>query len=556
MDPMHQFVEFLAANPIFLLFFVIGGGYFIGRVKVFGFSLGVAAVLFVGIACGALDPRLSLPDYVYTIGLILFVYTVGLQSGPVFFASFKKRGLKVNILVVATILATAVLATFLRKMPGFTIPGLAGLFCGALTNTPALAASVEALRSAASTLPKAALENLAGSPVVTYGLAYPFGVFGMIFWMHLFAKIFKVDFSAEEAKRRRESGAGEILSWTFAVTNPALDGRTVREALALFDPPGFVLSRISHAGVTTMVTGETVLHAGDRVVGVGDQKGLERAKMLFGRVEEDFLEEGLGLFVSQRIFVSKKDIIGQRIGDLDLQKRFGATITRARRGDVDFVPSAGTILESGDALRVMTRQENVEAVRSFFGDSMQATAEADYLSLSIGILLGILVGMIPIPLPNGMVFKLGFAGGPLLVSLVLGKIERTGRLAWRIPFNANLALRQVGLVLFLAAIGTKAGQGVTATLHGGGLTFIAAGAFLTTFAAVLVLMVGYKAFKLPMSAVIGMLSGMQTQPACLAYANQQAPNEVPNIWYATVYPAAMVAKIILAQLIISIFFVN
>jgi putative transport protein len=552
---MSQIVEFLAANPIFLLFFVIGGGYLIGSIRLFGFSLGISAVLFVGIACGALDPRLSLPEYIYIIGLILFVYTVGLQSGPVFFASFKKRGLRVNILVVGTILATAVLATFLRKLPGFSVPGLAGLFCGALTNTPALAASVEALRSLAGHLPKAALENLASSPVVTYGLAYPFGVFGMIFWMHLFAKIFKVDFAGEEAKRRREAGAGEILSWTYLVTNPALEGRTVREALALFDPPGFVLSRIFHQGVTTMVTGETVLHAADRVVAVGEAKALERARMLFGQVEEDFLEDGLGRFVSQRIFVSNKDVIGQRIGSLDIQKRFAATITRARRGDVDFVPSAGTILESGDALRVMTRQENVEALRAYFGDSMKAAAEADFLSLSIGILLGILVGMIPIPLPNGMVFKLGFAGGPLVVSLILGKIERTGPLAWRIPFNANLALRQVGLVLFLASIGTKAGQGVTATLHGGGLTFIAAGALLTTFAAVLVLMVGYKVFKLPMSAVIGLLSGMQTQPACLAYANQQAPNEMPNIWYATVYPGAMVAKIILAQLIISVFFV-
>lgn len=552
---MQSFIEFLAANPIFLLFFVIGGGYLLGHIKVFGFSLGVSAVLFVGIACGALDPRLALPDYIYIIGLILFVYTIGLQSGPVFFASFKKRGLRVNLLVVGTILATAVLASFLRKIPGFTVPGMAGLFCGALTNTPALAASVEALRSMAGHLPKAALESLASSPVVTYGLAYPFGVFGMIFWMHLFTKIFKIDFAAEEAKRRQEAGAGEILSWTFLVTNPALDGRTVREALALFAPPGFVLSRIAHEGVTTMVTGETILHANDRLVAVGDAKALERARMLFGRVEEDFLEDGLGRFVSQRIFVSNKSLIGKRIADLDIQKRFAATITRARRGDVDFVPSAGTILESGDALRVMTRQENVEALRAYFGDSMKATAETDFLSLSLGILIGILVGMIPIPLPHGMVFKLGFAGGPLVVSLILGKIERTGPLAWRIPFNANLALRQVGLVLFLACIGTKAGQGVTATLHGGGLTFIAAGAFLTTFAAVLILMVGYKAFKLPMSAVIGMLSGMQTQPACLAYANQQAPSEMPNVWYATVYPAAMVAKIILAQLLISVFFV-
>ncbi len=553
---MTQIVEFLAANPIFLLFFIIGLGFLLGNIRLFGFNLGVSAVLFVGIACGAVDPRLNLPEYIYIIGLILFVYTIGLQSGPVFFASFRKRGLRVNVLVVGALLGTAILASFLRKIPGFSVPGLAGLFCGALTNTPALAACVETLKGLASHVPQAQLETLISSPVVTYGLAYPFGVFGMIFWMHLAAKVFKVDFAAEEAKRKLEAGGGEILSWTFLVTNPALDGRTVRESLTLFDPPGFVLSRILHDGVTTLVTGETVLHKEDRVVAVGDLKALERARMLFGRVEEEFLEDGLARFVFQRIFVSNKDVIGRRIADLDLQKKFPSTIiTRVRRGDIDFVPSAATLLESGDALRIMSRQENVEALRAFLGDSMKATAEADFLSISIGIMLGILVGMIPIPLPNGMVFKLGFAGGPLVVSLILGKIERTGPLAWRIPFNANLALRQIGLVLFLAAIGTKAGQGMTATLHAGGLKFIAAGALLTTFAAGLVLIVGYKVFKLPMSAVIGLLSGMQTQPACLAYANQQAPNEMPNIWYATVYPASMVAKIFLAQILISVFFV-
>jgi len=553
---MITFINFLAENPIFLLFFVIGAGFLLGNIRLFGFSLGMAAVLFVGIGCGALDPRLNLPEYIYIIGLVLFVYTIGLQSGPVFFASFKKRGLRINILALAALVGAAVIASLFQKIPGMSVSGAAGLFCGALTNTPALAAGVETLKGLATGLPKAQLESLLSSPVVTYGLAYPFGVFGMIFWMHLFTKIFRVDFAKEEARRKTEEGVAEIQSRTFLVTNPALDGKSVREALAYFDPPGFVLSRILHGGETTLVTGETILHLNDRVVAVGESKAHERARVLFGKMDEDFLEDGLARFVFQRIFVSNKNVIGKRIADLGLQKRFQATITRVRRGDVDFVPSAGTVLESGDGLRIMSREENIEGLKAFFGDSVKAMAETDFLSLSLGIMIGILVGMIPIPLPGGMVFKLGFAGGPLVVSLILGKIERTGPVLWRIPFNANLALRQIGLVLFLAAIGTKAGQGVTATIHAGGLKFIAAGAGLTTFAAVLVLVVGYKFFKLPMSAVMGVLSGIQTQPACLAYANQQAPNELPNVWYATVYPTSMVAKIILAQLLISIFFVR
>jgi putative transport protein len=548
---MGPIIAFLAGNPLFLLFLIIGVGYLLGSIRVFGFSLGVSAVLFVGIAAGALDPRLNLPEYIYLIGLVLFVYMIGLQSGPVFFASFRKRGLRINGLAVGVLFIAGVLAVVLWKVLKLSIPGVAGLYCGALTNTPALAASVETLKGLAPQVKPADLQAFINGPVVTYGLAYPFGVFGMIFWMFLFAKIFRIDFAKEEADRLRESGAGDILSWTFLLTNPALDGKTVREALSFFSPPGFVLSRILHEGAAELVTGDTVLRPGDKVVAVGDIKSLERARFLFGKRTDDF-EEGLGSFVFQRIFVSRSSVIGKRIGDIDLQKRFGATITRLRRGDIQFVPSADTVLESGDGLRIMSRQENLDALKAYFGDSVKAMAESDFLSISAGILLGILVGMIPLPLPNGAVLKLGFAGGPLLVSLVLGKLERTGSIAWRIPFNANIALRQVGLVLFLAAIGTKAGQGLIETIQSGGLWVIAAGALITTFVAVAVVLIGYKAFKLPLSAVTGILSGIQTQPACLAYANQQAENELPNVWYATVYPASMVAKILFVQILVSV----
>jgi len=548
---MSGSVTFLAGNPLFLLFLIIGVGYLLGSIRVFGFNLGVSAVLFVGIAAGALDPRLNLPETIYLIGLVLFVYMIGLQSGPVFFASFHKRGLRINGLAVGVLLAAAVLAVVLWKLLDLSIPAVAGLYCGSLTNTPALAASVETLKGLANQVKPSDLQAFVNGPVVTYGLAYPFGVFGMIFWMFLFAKIFKIDFAKEEADRLRESGTGAILSWTFLITNPALEGKTVREALEFFSPPGFVLSRILHDGKADLVVGDTPLRVGDKVVAVGDVKSLERARLLFGKRTEDF-EEGLGSFVFQRIFVSRSSVIGRRIGDLDLQKRFGATITRLRRGDVQFVPSAETVLESGDGLRIMSKEENLEALKGFFGDSVKAMAESDFLSISAGILLGILVGMIPIPLPNGAILKLGFAGGPLIVALILGKLERTGSIAWRIPFNANIALRQVGLVLFLAAIGTKAGQGLIETIKNGGLWVIAAGALITTFVAMAVVLIGYKTFKLPLSAVTGILSGIQTQPACLAYANQQAENELPNVWYATVYPASMVAKIFLVQILISV----
>ena len=462
---MTSIIDFLAGNPLFLLFLIIGVGYLLGSIRVFGFSLGVAAVLFVGIAAGALDPRLNLPEVIYLIGLVLFVYTIGLQSGPVFFASFRKRGLRINGLAVGVLLAAAVLAVVLWKVLKLSIPAVAGLYCGSLTNTPALAASVETLKSLAGQVKPNDLQAFINGPVVTYGLAYPFGVFGMIFWMFLFAKIFKIDFAKEEADRLRESGAGEILSWTFLVTNPALDGKTVREALGFFSPPGFVLSRILHDGKADLVTGDTPLRVGDKVVAVGDVKSLERARLLFGKRTEEF-EEGLGSFVFQRIFVSRSSVIGRRIGDLDLQKKFGATITRMRRGDVQFVPSAETVLESGDGLRIMSKEENLEALKAFFGDSVKAMAESDFLSLSVGILLGDPGRDDPDPASaTAPSSSSASPAGRSSFRWSSGKLERTGSIAWRIPFNANIALRQVGLVLFLAAIGTKAGQGLIETVQ-------------------------------------------------------------------------------------------
>ena len=215
-------------------------------------------------------------------------------------------------------------------------------------------------------------------------------------------------------------------------------------------------------------------------------------------------------------------------------------------------PIPNTVLELGDRIRVVTQRERLDEVSKFLGDSMKAITETDFLSLSLGIVIGVLLGMVPIPLPNHMTFKLGFAGGPLIVSLILGRLERTGPITWSLPFNANLLLRQVGLVFFLAGIGSRAGLGFTQTFRAGGVSLVLLAGVITTAVTISAIVIGYKLFKLPMAAVMGMMSGMQTQPACLAYANQQVPNELPNVWYATVYPASMVAKILMAQIIVSV----
>jgi putative transport protein len=553
---MHAIIDLLAGNQIILLFTVIGLGYLIGSIRVGGFSLGVVAVLFVGIAFGAIDSRLALPDYIYVIGLVLFVYAIGIQSGPGFFASFGRRGLRVNAVALAILAAGAAVTVVLKGVLKLSAPSTAGLFCGALTSTPALAATVETIGNISRGMPGPASALALKSPVVTYGLAYPFGVLGVILWFFVFVKIFKIDFAKEEAERSRESGMGSILSLTFVVTNPAIVGKEVAEVLGLLGEPGFALSRVKKGDAVVVASPDIVLSAGDQIVAVGSERALERARVLFGEQAREHLPEEPRRITYRRIFVSNREVIGKTIRELDLHARFEATVTRLRRGDVDFVPSLDTVLESGDRIRVVSRTENIEAISKFFGDSIRSISETDFLSLSLGVVLGAFLGMIPLPLPNGMTFRLGFAGGPLIVGLILGKLERTGPIIWGMPFTSNLVLRQVGLVFFLATIGTKAGPGFGETFRSGGWALIAAGALITSMVAVASILVAYRFLKLPMSAALGMVAGIHTQAGCLAYANQQAGNELPNIWYAAVYPGSMIAKIILAQIIVSIMLVS
>jgi putative transport protein len=543
-------IEIVAQNPLVLLFSVIGIGYLAGNISIFGFRLGVAAVLFAGIAFGALDPRCALPEQIYIIGLVLFVYSIGLQSGPTFFGSFQRRGLRYSGITFLILCLAAALVGTAALLLRISAPSAAGLFCGSLTNTPALAAAVEATKNLSTGLAPAAREQLVNSPVVSYGLAYPFGVFGVILWIHLYRKLRRV--TPEDAQREAAvERVTPITSVTFRVSNPAVMGRTVGQALASQDEPGFVLSRIRRGGRSSVVEGGTRLEAGDIVVAVGTPAAMERARLLFGEQVPEHLAEGVDGITYGRVFVSNKKIVGKPIRELQLGRRLQATITRLRRGDVEIVPSPRTILEMGDRIRVVSYRENMDAVTRFFGDSVRGIAETDFLSLSLGIVLGVFLGMVPIPLGGGLSFKLGFAGGPLIAGLVLGRLNRTGPIIWDLPYNANLVLRQVGLVFFLAAIGTRAGFGFVDTLRAGGWTIMAAGAAITTIMTLVVLTVGHRLLKLPMTAVLGMLSGIQTQPAVLAYANQQTESELPNTWYATVYPAAMVAKIILVQIIVS-----
>jgi putative transport protein len=550
---MDSLLHILAENKLILLFSIIGIGFLLGQIRVLGFSLGVSAVLFIGIAFGALDKRLILPEEIYIVGLVLFVYSIGLQSGPSFFASFNRKSLRANLFVVLVLITGAGLAGIFTKLFGFDIPHGVGIFCGALTNTPALAASVEAVKSYTAQYPAEMRETLVNAPVITYGLTYPFGVLGVILWFYVFTKWYKIDFAKEEADRSKEAGLSSIKTQTFRIINPAVIGKKAEYVLSLIERRRFVLSRFKRGDLINIILPDTIFEKDDLVAAVGTTDSLQRAQIVLGEPSDEQITLDNAGFEYRRMFVSNDHVVGKQIHDLHLEKDYGATVTRVRRGDVDFVPSPDTILELGDRVRVVTRHENIQRITTFFGDSMKSISETDFLSISLGIVIGVFVGMIPIPLPNGSSFKLGFAGGPLIVSLILGRLQRSGSITWTMPFSANLVLRQIGLVFFLAGIGVKAGQGFGATFQSEGLLVLTAGAMLTTIISFLTISIGYKYLRLPMSAVMGVASALSTQPAALAYANQQAQNDQPNMYYAMVYPASMITKIILAQMLVTAF---
>ncbi|MGA9207199.1 MAG: aspartate:alanine exchanger family transporter [Terriglobales bacterium] len=536
-------VTTLADNPILTLFIVIGLGYLLGEISVFGFRLGTAGVLFVGLAVGSLGPAISIPDVIPTLGLIIFIYTIGIQSGPEFFNSLRQRGYRDSLFVLVIVVLGAGVTLLVSRPAHLTRARAAGLYTGAMTNTPALAATRELLRERGRSagLSPEQLRAASDEPVVAYSIAYPIGVIGVL-----------VSFAALRRRWKPEmeppAEAAEIRVRDFAVMNPAVIGRTVEEVLRLHPDPGFVVSRIQHGDASEIVRGDTRLEQRDIVVAVGDEDGLVRAEQIFGQPVEAHIELDRSQLDFRRVFVSRQEIVGKRIRELDLENSMGATVTRLRRGDVDFIPTRETRLELGDRVRVLTRRENFPAISQFFGDSIRGTAETDFGSVALGMVLGVLVGMAPIPLP-GETIRLGFAGGPLLVALILGKLERTGRITWIMPLHSNLTLRQIGLLFFLAGVGIRAGYAFAQTLRQNGLQMLLAGAAVTLAVTLVSLVVGYKLLKIPFASLMGLVSGIQTQPACLAYATREANSDAPNLTYAAVYPVAMIAKIILAQLL-------
>jgi putative transport protein len=390
-------------------------------------------------------------------------------------------------------------------------------------------------------------------PVVGYSLAYPIGVIGMISAIALLQRFWKVDY-VEEAASLQDLGATNVRlqNRTICVTNPIATEASIQE---LFQQRKWdvVFGRMKREGQLMLATGQVQLQPGDLVSVVGTMEALDQVTADLGEDCNERIELDRTQIDYRRVFVSNPKVAGHRLRDLNLPQQFGALVTRVRRGDIEFLPQGDTVLELGDRLRVVTARNRMEAVSAFFGDSYRALSEIDIMTFSLGMALGLLLGMIPIPLPGGVTLELGMAGGPLIVAMVLGALGRTGPLVWNIPYSANLTLRQIGLILFLAGVGTRAGYAFVNTLtQGNGLFILLGGAVITLTAALTTLWIGYKLLKIPMSLLIGTLAGLQTQPAVLGFALEQTDNDLPNIGYATVYPVAMISKILLAQLLLAL----
>lgn len=541
-------LKILLDNPLLLLFLVAAVGYPLGRIKIRGSSLGVASVLFTGLAIGSIHPDLKLPEIVYVLGVALFVYTVGLSNGPAFLTSLRRKGLRDNLLILGTLVLGACLVFAVQRFLHLKPALAAGMFTGSLTCTPALAAVLDTIKH---TVSHDALGLFLADPVVGYSITYPMGVIGMVLAITLLQRIWKTDYAAEARNLRSYGVATEPLhNLTIMVTRPEATTATI-EKLRLENGWDVIFGRISRGNTISLADPRTGFALGDLVTAVGTLEELERVTRFLGEKSATRLDLDRREFDYRRIFVSNPGIAGRRLRDLRLKERYGAVITRVRRGDDDVLPHGDTVLELGDRVRVVTHRERMEEVSALFGDSYRAVSEVDILTFSLGLAMGLFIGAIPIPLPGGSVLRLGFAGGPLIVALILGIIGRTGPMVWNLPYSANMTLRQIGLILFLAGVGTRAGYGFVSTFtKGDGLLIFAAGIIITCTVAIMMLWVGHRVLKIPMSLLIGMLAGLQTQSAVLGFALEQTRNDLPTVGYASVYPVATISKILLAQLLL------
>lgn len=534
------------AGAVFLIGIIAAAGCALGSFRFFGVRLGIAGVLFVGLLFGHFHIQVEhhVLDFVRDFGLILFVYAVGLQVAPGFFSSLRKEGLALNLLAAANVALAAILivaAIFWGKLDA---PIAVGVFSGATTNTPSLAAAQTVLKDLA---PEE--EKVIKRPAQGYAVAYPFGVFGIILTMLFVKKVFRVDAAHEnhELSRLLCRDARPVERRNIKIENPKYDGALITEIPEARD--GLVLARLFHEGEVSVITPETRLHTGDVVLAVGQRHKLRALESVLGRESELDLHEMHGAIRSRRILVTRKEVVGKTVDDLDLDAELSVQITRVRRGDVDLTPGPGVRLQFGDSVIAVGEEKSLDAAAKVLGDSAQRLERTEIIPFFLGIAVGVLLGTLPLPVPGlSAPVKLGLAGGPLIVAIIAGSLRRIGPLMWFVPAGANFMLRDLGIILFLAAVGLKAGDGfVESLVHEGGLSWMLWGVVVTLLPLVIVSFFARIVLHMNFVVMCGLLAGSMTDPPALAFAGSMTGSESPYVAYAAVYPLTMILRILTAQ---------
>lgn len=517
----------LEQSPIMALFLAIAVGYALGEIDIKGLSFGVGAVLFVGLAIGAFAPKSVPPPLLGSLGLVMFLYGIGIQYGKQFFAGLAgPSGRKANLLTLIGVLASLGAAVLVARVFHVKPDYVAGLFSGALTCTPALQAALE----------------IAGNndPAVGYSVAYPFGIIVSILGIYVAALVFK---PRVEIPPKKSLELVELV-----VRNPAVIGKRLEEVETLL-PSDIEVAAVRRQRVTRIASLDTVLEAGDSVLVVGkDAEAVEKAKDLLGEMGPQSILHDRENFEYIRVYASKKTVVGSRLSDLALPAEAPCRIANIRRGDAHIVPDPDLILEYGDQVGLLAELKHAPALRAFFGDSIKGTTEFSYISIGIGMVLGVILGLIQVPVPGIGKLSLGIAAGPLIVSLILGKLGRTGSIVWTMPVTANLTLRNFGLTVFLAQVGISSGNSLIASIGDIGVLFVCGAVLIILVMVLVIFAVGYKLMQIPFDDILGILAGAVGNPAILAYGVKTVPTERPDIHYAMIYPVGLILKVILISL--------
>ena len=566
------------ASTVLVISMVVALGLAIGSIKIKNVSLGIAGVLFSGLLFGhfkeyfTINENHDVIEFCREFGLILFVYSVGMQVGPGFLASLRRDGLPLNMMAAGIVLIGAAITLLVSLVGGVPVEAAVGLFSGATTNTPSLAAAGAAIRDmlATSGATDDVRKTAEAMPGLGYAVAYPFGVLGIIIAMVLMRVLFKVDVPREEASLKASLQNGSKLTRAnLRVTNPNLDGKAIREIPLLsgaagseerdgVPSSGIVVSRVLHNGhgTVTIPKPETAVRLGDTLLAVGTPTELDQLRLIVGQESEHDLRELPSKITTRRVLVTRGGALGKTLAELDFVHRFGAQVTRVSRADVEFTPTQGYALQYGDTVVVVGSEGAIADVSTELGNSTKAMSHPQMVPIFVGITLGVILGSWPVTVPGiPAPVKLGLAGGPLLVAIVLSRIGRVGPLIWHLPIAANFMMRELGITLFLACVGIKSGDRFLATLtQGPGLYWMGLAALITIAPLLIVALFARLYMKVNYLSICGLLSGSMTDPPALAFANTVCGSDAPSAAYATVYPLTMILRVVCAQMIVLMFF--